>query len=145
MSTTGSSDPRVLTLYLPPDLPLLNANDRIHYRSRSNITAELRKAGKKAAEAAGSMPFGRVRIRCIFRAANNRKRDVSNLYPSFKSVLDGIVDAKLIKDDNDKYVTEFCILRGENLPKRSQLIIQLIEVPDDDSGTGQAAQLFRAA
>ena len=131
MGTGISFEPRILRIELPPGLPLLNANDRIHYRSRSKITEQLRSEACRAAKAEHWLPFGKVRVRCIFRAPDNRRRDVSNLFPSFKAVLDGIVDAGVLKDDNDKFVREFTIVRGENLPKLGQLIIQIIEVTDD--------------
>ncbi len=126
-----SDEPRILTIELPPCLPLLNANDRRHYRSRSKITEQLRSEAYKAAKAVPFLPFSRVRVRCIFRAPDNRRRDVSNLYPSFKAILDGLVDAGVMKDDHDGIVREFAIVRGENLPKRPQLIIQIIEEPCD--------------
>jgi crossover junction endodeoxyribonuclease RusA len=127
---TGNSDPRRLLIELPPDLPLLNANDRIHYRSRARITKEIRSAAKEAVQHVPFTRFGEVKVRCIFRAPDNRRRDVSNLYPSFKCALDGLVDAGLLKDDSDRYVKEFTIIRGENLSKRSQLIIEVEELCD---------------
>lgn len=127
MTKKDSFEPRILVIELPPCLPILNANDRVHYRSRSKITEQLRSEACKAARALPFMPFGKVRIRCIFRAPDNRRRDVSNLFPSFKAIIDGLVDAGVIKDDHDGIVREFCIVRGENLPKRPQLIVQVIE------------------
>jgi Holliday junction resolvase RusA-like endonuclease len=113
---------------MPPGIELLNANDRIHYKVRARKTERLR---SEAFRTVGKHPmtFGRVKVRCIFRAPDNRRRDTANLYPSFKSILDGLVDAGVIHDDNDKYVTEFSLLRGENLPrvKYGQLILELIE------------------
>lgn len=75
------------------------------------------------------MTFSRVKVTCIFRAPDNRRRDTANLYPSFKACLDGIVDAKVLADDNDKYVVSFTLMRGENLPKQKygQLILILEE------------------
>jgi crossover junction endodeoxyribonuclease RusA len=122
-----SSEPRILRIELPPGLPLLNANDRLHYRERSKRTEKLRSEAYKAAKAQPSLPFTRVRIRCIFRAPDKRRRDVANLYPSFKAVIDGIVDAGLLLDDNDRYVTELSLVRGEDSPKKAQLIVQVIE------------------
>ena len=101
---------------MPPGLELLNANERIHYKQRSKKTERLR---TEAFRACGTHPmtFGKVKITCIFRAPDNRRRDTANLYPSFKAILDGIVDAGVIHDDNDKYVMSFSLMRGENLPK----------------------------
>jgi crossover junction endodeoxyribonuclease RusA len=125
-------EPRILRIELPPGLPLLNANDRLHYRERSKRTEKLRSEAHKAAKAQSSFPFRKVRIRCIFRAPDKRRRDVANLYPSFKAVIDGaLVDTKLLPDDSDRYITELCLVRGEDSPKKAQLILQVIE---DDCG-----------
>jgi Holliday junction resolvase RusA-like endonuclease len=124
---TGFSDVRILRIELPPGMPLLNANDRSHHMTRAKRTHHIRAEAFKAAKAQPFMPFGKVRIRCIYRAPDNRKRDVVNLYPSFKAVIDGIVDAGVIKDDNDTIVKEVSFVRGENLPKKGQLVVQVIE------------------
>ena len=123
-------EPRKLVIELPPGLDLLNANDRIHYRARSKKVEALR---SEAFRTAGKNPmtFGKVKIRCIFRAPDNRRRDTANLYPSFKAALDGLVDAKVLHDDNDKFVTEFTLMRGPNrTDKKSQLILEIIEVDE---------------
>jgi len=113
---------------MPPGLELLSANDRMHYKTRAKRTERLR---SEAFRVCGKHPmtFGRVRIVCIFRAPDNRRRDTANLYPSFKACLDGIVDSGVIHDDNDKYVTSFTLMRGENLPKQKygQLILEIWE------------------
>jgi crossover junction endodeoxyribonuclease RusA len=120
------SVPRRLVIELPPGLDLLNANDRIHYKTRAKLTEKIRSEAFKVAKHS-LMTFPKAKITCIFRAPDNRRRDTANMYPSFKAALDGIVDAGVIHDDNDKYVTEFILMRGENLPKSSQLIIILEE------------------
>lgn len=132
-------EPRILRIELPPDIPTLNANDRpkmIHKRrtnQRYPDTAKkveaLRSAAYREAKAQPFMPFARCRIRCIFRAPNNRRRDVANLYPSFKACIDGLVDAGVMRDDHDGIVREVSLVRGENLPKTryGQLILQVIE------------------
>ena len=122
----SSSEPLILRIELPPCLPLLNANDRLHYRERSKRTEKLRSEAYKAAKEQPFLPFTRVRIRCIFRAPDKRRRDVANLYPSFKACIDGLVDAGVLPDDNDRYITELCLVRGQDAPKKAQLIVQVI-------------------
>lgn len=131
-----TNEPRIFRVELPAGLPTLNANDRPALMKRKNgarvpVSAKkaqrIREEAYRAAKAQPFIPFAKCRVRCIFRAPDNRRRDVANLYPSFKSALDGIVDAGVIRDDNDSIVREFSIVRGENLPKKGQLIIQIIE------------------
>lgn len=141
---TGYSDPRILRIELPPGIPTLNANDRIHWGTRKDRTAALRAETCKEAQRQTFFPFSRVRIRCIFRAPSNHRRDVANLYPSFKAIIDGLVDAGVIREDHDGIVKEVSIIRGENLPRESlsrrgkginrrdsftygQLVVQVIE------------------
>jgi len=122
-----TTEPRILRSELPPGLPTLNANDRTHHMARAKRTQLIRAEAYKAVKAQSFMPMAKVRIRCIYRAPDNRKRDVVNLYPSFKAAIDGIVDSGLIRDDNDFVVKEVSFVRGENLPKKGQLVVQVIE------------------
>ena len=115
---------------MPPGIELLNANDRFHYKQRAKRVERLRTEAYKLAMQ-NPMTFSKVKVKCTFRAADNRRRDSANFYPSYKSGLDGIVDAGVIKDDNDKYVVSFEMVRGENrTDKKSQLIIEIIEVDE---------------
>jgi Holliday junction resolvase RusA-like endonuclease len=70
-----------------------------------------------------------VKIQAIFHPPDNRRRDTANIYPSVKSVIDGVVDAGVIPDDNDKYVLSVEMARGENVP-RGQLELIITEVGD---------------
>lgn len=125
-----TSEPRRLVIELPPGLELLNANDRRHYRDTAQKGEKIRSEAYRIAKES-LMTFGKVRIRCIFRAPDNRRRDTANLYPSWKFALDGAVSAGVLKDDNDKYVLSFEMLRGENrTDKKSQLILEIIEVEE---------------
>ena len=127
----AGSDRRVVRVELPAGMVLLNANDRLHRMVQAKRAKTIREAARVAARGHDG-PYARVRVRCIFRAPDNRRRDVANLYPSFKSVLDGIVEAGVIADDHDGIVREFTIVRGENLPKKGQLIVQVIEILEDE-------------
>ena len=126
-----SSEPRILRIEMPFDLPSISLNDRLHHMERANRTKKIRAEAFKAVKAQPFMPFGRVRIRVIFHAADNRKRDwvVGNWLPTIKAIIDGgLVDGGVIKDDSDRYVREMSIVRGDNREdKRSQIIVQVIE------------------
>lgn len=77
----------------------------------------------------GGIPrLEKVKIRCIYFAANNRRRDTANLYPSFKAAIDGFVDSGVLKDDSDRYVTSLEITRGEGIVPGGQLVIEVIDV-----------------
>lgn len=137
--TTGFFEPRILRIELPPGMPLLNANDRIHHKERSKRTERLRSEAFRRAtfpEIPGDPPrmtFSRVKIKATFRGFSSHKRDSSNLFPTVKVVVDQLVKAKVIPYDDDRCVKSVEILRGGNLtgnPAKDgggQLIVEVIE------------------
>lgn len=90
---------------------LVSANRRIHHMTRATTCAYWRKAAHDAAiEAYGWADVGqawhnRVRIVLTVRFPDKRRRDVGNLYPYVaKPIVDGLVDARLVYDDDDTHV-----------------------------------------
>ncbi|KAB7850186.1 hypothetical protein [Streptomyces mobaraensis] len=103
--------PRVFTVTLPAGLPLLNANQRPHYRRRAEITKRLRGAAMEAVSEhralmvalAASSPeplFQRAHVLGILHPSTRGRRDPANWYPSFKAAIDGLVDAGVLEDDD---------------------------------------------
>ena len=113
---------------LPIGLQLINANDRDHWRKSAGKTATIRSVAR--GQAKGIPRLGKVKIRAVYYAPDNRRRDVSNLFPSVKAAVDGIVDAGVLKDDSDKFVVALEIVRGEWNVSKGQLTIEVIEVED---------------
>lgn len=90
---------------------LVSANRRIHHMVRAEVCAYWRKAAHDAAIAAyghadvGETWHHRVRIVITCRFPDLRRRDVGNLYPYVaKPIVDGLVDARVIPDDDDHHV-----------------------------------------
>lgn len=90
---------------------LVSANRRIHHMVRAEVCAYWRGLGHQAitreygAADNGETWHQAVRIMLYFRFPNLIRRDVMNLYPYVaKPLIDGMVDAKLIPDDNDRYL-----------------------------------------
>lgn len=90
---------------------LIPANRRIHHMVRAEVCAYWRKLAHDTAIAEyGTADVGqswhhRVRIVVTVRFPDLRRRDVSNLYPYVaKPIVDGLVDARLIPDDDDHHV-----------------------------------------
>ena len=103
--------PRIYTLALPPGLKLLNANQRIHHRVRSDLTAAIRSAAHtacsenehmRAALAAANPGYvcERAYILGVLHPGSRRRIDPANFYPSFKAAVDGLVDAGVLEDDD---------------------------------------------
>ncbi len=88
------------------DLPPLNANQRLHWRAKSQRTALVRDAVTLLARNA-RIPTGRhLVVQLHFRPGDNRRRDASNLVPTQKPAVDGLVRAGVVPDDTAEWVTE---------------------------------------
>lgn len=90
---------------LTPPAPFINANDRLHFRVEAKLTKAWRQAAFVAAKSAKLPPMERVRIVVHYRFPNNLRRETSNLQPTSKALVDGLVDAGICKDDRDEIVT----------------------------------------
>lgn len=94
-----------VTFTLTPPADFINANDRPHYHAKAKLTKAWRQAACVAVRA-GFHPyrFELARVVVYYRFPNNRRREVSNLQPTSKAIVDGLVDALLLVDDDDKHV-----------------------------------------
>ena len=88
----------------------MNRERTQHWSKQVSRTKELRVAAYYSTlEIIGVKPteplFKQVTVEVWPCALNRRYRqDIANCYPSFKACLDGIVDANVIEDDNDRHV-----------------------------------------
>lgn len=89
---------------------LVSANRRIHHYVRAEVCAYWRKLAHDAAvDAYGYADVGQtwhtaVRVVVTARFPDLRRRDVGNLYPYVaKPLVDGLVDARVIPDDDDRH------------------------------------------
>ena len=86
---------------------LVSTNRRIHHMVRAEVCAYWRKLAHDAAIAAyGTAEEGtwhdRVRIEVWYRFPDLRRRETSNLYSYVaKPLVDGLVDARVVRDDDD--------------------------------------------
>lgn len=87
---------------------LLTANQRMHFHDKRRRTTYWRQL---AAELVVPQ-FTTARIVITFTLPERRRRDVANLYPTAKAIVDGLVDAGLLPDDNDNHLTGPDLRRG---------------------------------
>ena len=92
-------------------LPLTDASwaaNKLNMNVKLNryVNAERVKFWKEltAATARGIKPLTRARIVAVYRFPDKIRRDVPNWMPITKACVDGLVVAKLLPDDNDKYL-----------------------------------------
>ncbi len=87
----------------------LSANGREHWSERQARTRVLRDKGKVTHRDV-AREFGRygvTRARLTVRVtwpADGRRRDVANLAPTIKALVDGAIDAGVLPDDDDKHL-----------------------------------------
>src|SRR5699024_2252032 len=88
-------------------LAWINANQRLHWAVRAQMTKDWRTLANAAARAA-QLPTGLTKAHIVVHVhkTNNRSYDVGNLAPTAKAVVDGLVtDYGLLPDDSNAYLT----------------------------------------
>ena len=96
-----------------PSSEVLTSNQRLHWRAKAEKTSNIRRRAWLAWRLAGSPRMGHARCVAHLAYPNNRKRDVSNLQPTIKAAIDGIVSGPgehkgrggcLLPDDDDAHL-----------------------------------------
>ena len=111
--------------------PMLNANDRDHWRVLHPIRANWREKGELLGIAAQVQTLGWTHAQIdayIHRPINNRS-DAGNFYPTVKPIIDGLIDAGLLPDDNDDHLAGPFLHKGDKGPYAVTLIITKTEGP----------------
>ena len=94
--------PTVITL--EPPCAFINANDRLHHYAKAERTRGWRKLTAALTTTSNARPYDRAHITVTYRFPTNHRREVSNLQPTSKAIVDGLVDAGLLPDDDDLHV-----------------------------------------
>jgi hypothetical protein len=101
-----ATEPYAVRLAVGPGFisQLINANERGHWAKREarrrywlDTTMYLLRAAPRFTD--------HVHIGIAIAWPDRRRRDVNNWQPTAKAIVDGIVRAKVIPDDSDRYVT----------------------------------------
>ena len=93
----------------------LNSNQRRDRRRDAPTVKTWRDAANVYARAQKLPRLGRVAITATLHFPDRRRRDCPNYYPTIKAAIDGLVDADVLDDDADGYVTELTIRPGERV------------------------------
>jgi crossover junction endodeoxyribonuclease RusA len=117
---------RTFVVALQPGLKLLSLNDRFHWRERHRRTQVLKEATWARVLEEKIPRMERVRIAVEYQPPDRRHRDADNPVASVKGCVDGIVAAKVIKDDESpRYVSYVkCFIGTEMFPK-GRLVIYI--------------------
>ena len=111
-----------MRLTIPAPCEFINSNSRMHPQKKGKLTRLWREAAKAAA--LGLPPFAcPVHIVAYVQKPVRNRFDPGNWYPTAKAVVDGIVDAQLLTDDDWKRVVGPDMRRAE--PGPAALIITI--------------------
>nr|DAU83083.1 MAG TPA: Endodeoxyribonuclease RusA [Caudoviricetes sp.] len=86
---------------------LLTANDKMHWAARARLTKQLRQWGYllgREGEGVARLGLRHARVEMEFAYPDRRRRDRSNLAPTVKAIMDGLIDAGLLPDDADRFL-----------------------------------------
>lgn len=104
-------------LVIPAPARWLSLNDRRDRRAETPDRREWRRAGWAYAKQAKLPRLDRVHIDAELRFTDRRERDAHNYAPTWKAVVDGLVDAGLVADDSTKYLAGPFPRIGDPLPR----------------------------
>lgn len=106
--------------------PPLNANDRLHWAVKNRRVQDIKDAiGWRVREA--KIPrLEHITVQLMFQPQDSRRRDPSNLMPTQKAGVDGLVVAGVVVDDTPTYVEELIplVLRRDGGPRRLWLVVE---------------------
>lgn len=108
---------------------VLTSNQRVHWRERARKTRYLRGVAEDMARARRVPGARRVHVAAEVAWPNRRRRDVHNLMPTLKALVDGLVDAGVIPDDSDAHlVGPDCRVRSRLSMPRGLLAVPVVEI-----------------
>lgn len=120
--------------FRPPD-EYLTANGRYHWTKRARLTRSWREAAKVYARVAQMPPLNRAHIIVTFGFSDKRRRDVANLQPTAKAIVDGLVDAEVLPDDDDRHLVGPDVRRGWTAAHDASVVVTVIPLePGDTDG-----------
>ena len=126
-----SAESRTVSLVLPAEW-VLTSNGRYHHMARAGRTEKIRTAFADAADDMAPLTTP-VTAEYVLEFKRGHRRDSPNWSPTFKAALDGLVDAGVIEDDDDRHVRPTVIQPHEvdnQLPAQHiRLTITLTEAP----------------
>lgn len=121
-------EPRSWTIELPPGIRVLSLNDRLHWAEKGRRAKALREAAWAMACQQQIPQLHAASLVVEYRPPDRRRRDNDNIpAASAKPAIDGIVQARVLRDDSWPHVTSIAYRIGE-IVKGGQLAVTITEV-----------------
>jgi crossover junction endodeoxyribonuclease RusA len=117
---------REVVITLPAGLPLLSLNDRKHWAARNTVAQALKTASWAAALAAKAPRLECAEVTVEYQPPDRRRRDPDNLPAAGKPLIDGLVAAKVLPDDDSRHVTGVRYVIGPLYP-RGRIVLHVRE------------------
>lgn len=95
---------RVRVPLAPSPSPWLSLNERAHWGRRKTLSQHYRKAVYAACRMHLVPQLDGAYVMALVSFGSPRRRDAHNVMPTIKACVDGLVDARVIPDDSDKYL-----------------------------------------
>lgn len=119
---------------------MISSNDRLCPHVKAELTAHLRELSTEVAYATYKHPeedqFTETHpcyIGIIVCPPSKRRMDAPNWYPTVKALIDGLTDAGVFEDDNNKVITSTTFVPGPKTNNRKYKIIIDIKEGVDNS------------
>ncbi len=125
-------NPEVGVLKIPMGADWISSNGREHWRPKAQKSKAWRQTAMLVGQSSGlvfTVPVDVV-VQVHKRFASNRW-DPHNLWPTAKPVIDGLVDAGVLVDDDTKHIRSSSIRAGEADRLRPGLTITIRPVQED--------------
>lgn len=113
-----------------PTARLLTSNKRRYYREAAKIAADLRHEASEVGYVLGAHDEGTILVRVLW--PNRKRRDVHNIMPTVKPIIDGLVDAGVLPDDHDGVLRGPFLMptrRTSRIPAHATLEVELLPGP----------------
>lgn len=118
---------RQWTIPLPITTPLLRDNDRLHWADKARKTRQLRGYANMLARKHKVPQLDRARIVLHWQPATVRRRDQLSIAPTLKPLVDGLIDALVLPDDDSEHAELSCRIEPVAKTAALWLVITAIE------------------
>ena len=106
-----------------------SANDRGHWSRGHRLTKHWRQLATIYARKERIPALDRARIVVTFHKPTRRRYDPANYYPTVKAIVDGLVDAGVLPDDDGLHLVGPDMRAGEPGPRR--IVIEITAWPGE--------------
>lgn len=109
----------------------ISLNHRDHYRARAAKTKAWREYTRVLTHTSSIPALTRATITGHIYKPHKRRYDPHNLFPTMKAIVDGIVDAGVLEDDDHTHLTVALTHGGIDRSQPPHLIITITEEQED--------------